>query len=608
MSGKFNTQDFVNGKWVRCKITFTLPAVEDMTDMTTTTDETTIADVGEPVRYAIQLYSSIHNFDYTLEARRFKCEYGNKATDWSPSPDDAESAIKTVYTIAEQTSKQFRWIVKGDSETNFTLTERTIELVAENIKVTGDMIVDGAITANKISIGDFTNLAVINPDAYNPDNYTVVQDNNGVNWFEFGSDTTLGYYKINLNVLPLSTIFKKGDDYLFRGLLKASVNTSVRICVRVVYTDDTYTNLASVYYDNVTTESKEIKIPFTINSVPESAKTISRYIIFLETRNTQLGIIYARDLSVHQMTNNVLIADGTITADKIDVADLFAQDIVATGSIISPLLKSSDYKYDGATATGAEYSTTGMIVDLQNKLIRTPKFCIRADGTACLENGIFSGKVTAKSGEISGNLAFGASGSITHTNGDYTVTLRSVRSNAAYGVFYITDNSDDSPTYPFMVSGDGSLLATKATITGNITANEGSIGPITIQKNQGLYYSPAEKSGFGLWATTEHDNIAFHAGANNTNIGGAPFRVYHNGKVVAKNIDVQGGSIGNWSVENGILTGIGSGTKMALYPNGMSYNVTSTTTDIFFLVVYNAGGAKPVGGLTNSGWKTIYGG
>lgn len=588
----------------------------------------------------------ISNVDGTTTVRNVKCEYGNKATDWTPAPEEAETVVttlttkystleqdisgfkttvsetystktetKTVETIATQTANKFNWIVKnGTSATNFTLTDRMAKLTAEiislngNVKVNGDMLVDGAVTADKIAIGDFTNLAVINPDAYNPDNYTVVQDNDGVNWFEFGSDTTLGYYKINLNVLPSSTIFKKGDDYLFRGLLKASINTSVRICVRVVYVDDTYTNLASVYYDNVTTESKEIKIPFTINSVPESAKTISRYIIFLETRNTQLGIIYARDLSVHQMTNNVLIADGTITADKIDVADLFAQDIVAKGSIISPLLKSSDYKYDGATTTGAEYSTTGMIVDLKNKLIRTPKFCIRADGTACLENGIFSGKVTAKSGEISGNLAFGASGSITHTNGDYTVTLRSVRSNAAYGVFYITDNSGDSPTYPFMVSGDGSLLATKATITGNITANEGSIGPITIQKNQGLYYSPAETSGFGLWATTAHDNIAFHAGANNTNIGGAPFRVYHNGKVVAKNIDVQGGSIGNWSVENGILTGIGSGTKMALYPNGMSYNVSSTTTDIFFLVVYNAGGAKPVGGLTNSGWKTIYGG
>ena len=635
----------------------------------------------------------IDNVDGTTIIKNVKCEYGNKSTDWTPAPEETEAEVtilttkystleqdisgfkttvsetystktetKTVETIATQTANKFNWIVKnGTSATDFTLTDRMAKLTADiislngNVKVNGDMLVTGAVTADKIAIGDFTNLAVINPDAYNPDNYTVAQDDNGVNWFEFGSDTTLGYYKINLNVLPSSTIFKKGDDFLFRGLLKANINASVRICVRVVYVDKTYTNIASVYYDNVTTESKEIKIPFTINSVPESSKKIDRYIIFLETRNTQLGIIYARDLSVHQMTNNVLIADGTITADKINVADLFAQDIVATGSIISPLLKSTDYTY----ASG-DYSNTGMLVDLKNKLIRTPKVAIKPDGSIVADDGIFKGKITATSGEITGNLAFGSSGSITHTNGDYSVTLKSVASNAGLGIFYITDRSSGTATYPFRVNGNGSVIATNITATGKLNASSGStIGgengwEITSNqirsKNLGLTSANTNEPRLtistgnsvedtfilapdcfllGSWQDANKTkrlgarfigNVEIHGSCDilgaatalnmtitggSLNLGSGAFMVDANGNLTAGNVNLTGGKIGDLTIQNGTLTGTGSGTKMALYPNGKSYNVTSSTKDVFFLVVYNAGGVRPVGGITNTGWKNI---
>lgn len=72
-----------------------------------------------------------------------------------------ESELGTVSTVANQTAEKFTWIVSsGTDKTNFTLTDRTATLIAEtislngNVKVNGDMIVDGSITADKIDVAD----------------------------------------------------------------------------------------------------------------------------------------------------------------------------------------------------------------------------------------------------------------------------------------------------------------------------------------------------------------------------------------------------------------------------------------------------------------------
>lgn len=302
--------------------------------------------------YTIGVAGCMGTYTGTVEMCGFKMERGNKATAWSYALEDTRTNIDSISTIATQTADKFNWLVtSGTSATDFTLTDRMADLTAEiislngKVKVNGDMLVDGAVTANKIAIGDFTNLAVINPDNYNPYNYTIAEDDNGVKWFQFGSDTTLNYYGIRMNYMSNQATFKKGDKYIFRGLVKASQATSIRVCLRAYYSDGgspTYTNMASAYYDNVTTEAAVMEIPFSVNTLPISGRTIAQYHLFLETRNTKHGILYVRELAVHQMTDNVLIADGAITADKINVIDLFAQDILATGTITGATLKGAD--------------------------------------------------------------------------------------------------------------------------------------------------------------------------------------------------------------------------------------------------------------------------
>lgn len=88
------------------------------------------------------------------KTRRYKIEKGNKATDWTPAPEDVNGKIVNVETIANQTAKKFEWIVKGgDSSSNFTLTDRVADLVAERINFKGLVTFSGLNTDAKNEIG-----------------------------------------------------------------------------------------------------------------------------------------------------------------------------------------------------------------------------------------------------------------------------------------------------------------------------------------------------------------------------------------------------------------------------------------------------------------------
>lgn len=135
------------------------------------------------------------------------------------------------------------------------------------------------------------------------------------------------------------------------------------------------------------------------------------------------------------------ITKDTVTTSYINALNITAKDFSAT-TITGKTI-------DGGAVSGA--TITGGSLNIGNG-----NFVVTS-----------AGKLTAKSGEIAGNLTI--SGSLTHTSGNYSVTLRGVQSNKSYGVFYITDKSSGSNVYPFLVNGDGSFRATKATISGDST-------------------------------------------------------------------------------------------------------------------------------------------
>lgn len=118
------------------------------------------------------------------------------------------------------------------------------------------------------------------------------------------------------------------------------------------------------------------------------------------------------------------------------------------------------------------------------------------------------------------------------------------------------------------INADG-ISAKDVDLTGTITANEGKISGWEIGNGGGLFFNN-DSTGCGFWGTTGHANIAIHAGANTTNIGGAPFRVYHDGRVICKNLDADGGKIGGWTIGS---WGIGGSvdTGQGIYGAGLRY-------------------------------------
>ena len=82
-----------------------------------------------------------------------KLENSNKPTDWTPAPEDVNGKIVNVETIANQTANKLEWIVKGgDSSSNFTLTDRVADLVAERINFKGLVTFSGLSTDAKSDI------------------------------------------------------------------------------------------------------------------------------------------------------------------------------------------------------------------------------------------------------------------------------------------------------------------------------------------------------------------------------------------------------------------------------------------------------------------------
>lgn len=185
------------------------------------------------------------------------------------------------------------------------------------------------------------------------------------------------------------------------------------------------------------------------------------------------------------------------------------------------------------------------------------QFAVDPNGDMVSRNATIIGDITAQSGKITGDLEI--SGALRHTNGNYTVQLRGVQEDPTDSVFHIAEKSGYTTKYPFQINGDGSFVATKATITGKITTDDitatgGKIGGFDITSS---YISKTKRTyndtysgvylgtdGIGLGANKFHVTSAGKLTATDAEI---------TGKVTTTDITATGGTIGGFTITSSYL-------------------------------------------------------
>ena len=165
-------------------------------------------------------------------------EKGSIATDWKPNLTDLDITSESTKTIATQTADKFSWMVaSGTSSSDFMLTDRMAELTAEiislngNVKVSGNMLLDGAITAEKLAVdaiksrnivfeGDDSGWTLIEGTMFNLQDGSFISPN--LSWDKYGNlvannakfqSGSIGNWNVNPETNSIYTFINYGGDY-----------------------------------------------------------------------------------------------------------------------------------------------------------------------------------------------------------------------------------------------------------------------------------------------------------------------------------------------------------------------------------------------------------
>ena len=468
--------------------------------------------------------------------RKVKIETGNKATDWTPAPEDLTEAIAKVETIANQTKDKFTWLVKsGTSSTNFELTDRAATLVANYINLKGLVTFAGlnSDTQGKISSAKSTAdavISIVNTNKANWDKGYNWTSSNGVNmskmldmvktWTDGALTTTTtingGFIRTNTitaaqlalgdftnlvdvnESLPQSAIpagthpFSVGSETLFTGGYIAKKNASVQYLALSSYKPNSFCDGDELYYE------------FTAHGAAVGYCYIAVW--FFDITN---GVATFRGM--HQCTNVQIT-----TSDK----------------TFSGTIKLGTVRQHGFYAVGIkDVSDTKIQIYVKNiSLHKRNKGNLIVDG-AITASKIASGSITTD------KLAAGSvttdkltTSNIVGTNG--WINLRSGTFNYGNGKFVWNGST-------LTVNGSGSF-------SGTITSSAGTIGGWSINGSsiyRGSGYNAVNSMYFGTSGLSISNKFKVDANGNVTMAGATM-----TGANVSGTITSSAGTIGGWSI------------------------------------------------------------
>lgn len=466
-----------------------------------------------------------------------KIERGTSATPFTLAPEDVNGKIVNVETIANQTAKKFEWIVKGgDSSSNFTLTDRVADLVADRINFNGLVKFSGLNTDAKNEIGKVAQSKVDGLDV------------GGRNLALQSKDFTSGeqYWSINSNFTR--SVDSDGFTVLSIKRSGAGLEWNRAIPHNYIPVDEMHRGII-------------VSFDFMCDKVSELDRGC---ICALQTYNSgggRIGWYESQDiLSGAQCKLSAPLSDGKWIRVQIPFSegDLKATygnsdavaytsvsfNLVANGSIHFKKIK-IEYGNKATDWTPAPEDYLPQASLVSNWTTNTTWI----DGGKIYTNSITADKIAT----------------------DAIKSRNYISSGGTQGSFLnLSDGSFTSPNLSW--DSNGNLIAKNANLSGEITATKGTIGKYEIT-DQWL------TTGSGSTCTGIGGNQAFWAGAEDSN--SAPFRVGYDGSFVAENATIYGniktGNIGDagdtaWLVD-GHLSVQGTANDTNIYSTWFKFGI-----------------------------------
>lgn len=488
-----------------------------------------------------------------------KLEVGNKATDWTPAPEDVSQdatnkASQALTDAKNYSSNAVNWVTNNGSSTtslNSMVKKWTDGAVSDTAQINGGWIKANTITASKIALADFTNYSQLTRDTADAYGFTVTDDTDGT-WF---STKNIKRDQFISEIFPCNG----GESYLIEYDIStnakgANNSTDTKNYIGVAigvygYTGTVGSNglpnkATNIWYADRITGSETAPSIHVKTTITTSTAT-KQFRVFLQSNGYYFeGTTKIRNLSVRRMYGGTLIVDGSITADKI-----------ATDAI-----KSRNYISSGCTQ--------GSFLNLSDGSFQSPNLSWDSNGNLIAKNANLSGEITATNGSIAGWTII-SNKMYTTGSGKYTGIGKY---GSAYAFWAGATSNDNGNSAVFKVSHTGKLTATDADITGTITATNGKIGRYDITSTYLMTNSGSNASGIG-------GNQAFWAGAEDSN--SAPFRVGYDGVLWAENAAIRGsietGNLGDEgdtvSIINGHIGIQGTSNNVEIYSTGFKFGI-----------------------------------
>ena len=426
------------------------------------------------------------------KTRRYKIEKGNKATDWTPAPEDVNGKIVNATSIAQQAADKFSWIVKsGTSSSNFEITDRLMNLVSANINLDGVVSFmntakgDGRKNLYNLDYSSFENVAS-QEDAicYAKDNgVTSVGIDSSVS-YDGDKSLKISYTTANLNssTTPLylgssannygCVKIQAGKQYILSCYVKSDSTTGLfMIDIQGHDTPDTKTD--GLYLSNIDPR----KLPGSSTGVnlstdwqravcaikvadnatglywsvvpliwgkPSSSSAPKTFNVWVDCIMLEEVDSISNEPGTYIFDKETIIDGGSIKTDTITGNQILAGSITAD-KIATDAIKSHNYISSGGTQ--------GSFLNLGDGSFTSPNLSWDSNGNLIAKNANLSGQITATKGTVGGwniipqelyygqddfvnNFPSGISNDATSSKGNaYTVAYQKKKNGSSFSIY-----------------------------------------------------------------------------------------------------------------------------------------------------------------------------